>query len=232
MRSLFEACSDHRCGFFQSGVKPEILLIQPVDERGLDHMEGEASKIEGRVSKPFLLASFGVKEWNTELSPWEAPAAFGNERFGGSANKTLGFVVDHLIPYIRSEYDIGEDIPMVIGGYSLAGLFSLWSLYETGLFTGCAAASPSVWFPKWMEFAEGKIPSAEVIYLSLGDREEKTKNALMSRVGDNIRRMAEIYINSGITSTFEMNEGNHFKDADIRTAKAFAWCIKNCEMMQ
>ena len=31
---------------------------------------------------------------------------------------------------------------------------------------------------------------------------------------------------SGINSILEWNPGNHFRDADLRMAKAFAWCIR------
>ena len=30
-------------------------------------------------------------------------------------------------------------------------------------------------------------------------------------------------------TTFEWNEGNHFAETDLRTAKAFAWCINQLE---
>ncbi len=225
MENIQTEINGKNCCFFQSGTKPEIILIQPADERGLEHIERQFIEIEGMVKRPFLLAAFGVKDWNGELSPWEAPAAFGDMAFGGRAEETLNFVTEQLLPCIRDRYDTVADKPMVIGGYSLAGLFSLWAVYKTDIFTGCAAASPSVWFPRWMEFAVSKKTSTKIIYLSLGDREEKTKNALMSRVGDNIRSMAEIYKESGITCTLEWNEGNHFKDAGLRTAKAFAWCV-------
>ena len=78
-----------------------------------------------------------------------------------------------------------------------------------------------------MEYVKGRKTSASNIYLSLGDREEKTKNSVMKTVGDNIRALSEIYSDSGIKNYLEWNEGNHFKDADIRTAKAFAWCINS-----
>lgn len=41
-----------------------------------------------------------------------------------------------------------------LGGYSLAGLFSLWAAYQTNLFAGIAAASPSVWFPGFLDYAK------------------------------------------------------------------------------
>lgn len=48
----------------------------------------------------------------------------------------------------------------------------------------------------------------------------------MASVGDRIRAGYEILREKGIVCTLEWNKGNHFKEADIRTAAAFAWVIK------
>jgi hypothetical protein len=72
---------------------------------------------------------------------------------------------------------------------------------------------------------ENELRSAAV-YLSLGDREEKTRNPVMAAVGDNIREACSLLRSQGVTCTLEWNEGNHFRDADLRTAKAFAWVMK------
>ena len=109
----------------------------------------------------------------------------------------------------------------------MAGLFALWSGYQTDVFSGIAAASPSIWFPGFVDFIQKESFQADTVYLSLGDREEKTKNAVMSKVGDNIRWAYEHFQNIGINTVLEWNEGNHFKDADIRTAKAFAWLLQH-----
>ena len=59
-----------------------------------------------------------------------------------------------------------------------------------------------------------------------GDGEEKTRNRVMATVGDCIREQASLLEKQGIQTTLEWNPGNHFKDADIRTAKAFLWAAK------
>ena len=64
---------------------------------------------------------------------------------------------------------------------------------------------------------------ARRIYLSLGDAEEKTRNRVMATVGDCIREQASLLEKQGIETTLAWNPGNHFKDADVRTAKAFLW---------
>ena len=47
----------------------------------------------------------------------------------------------------------------------------------------------------------------------------------MSRVGDAIREAVAILNESGRDCVLEWNKGNHFKNTDLRTAKAFAWLM-------
>jgi len=48
------------------------------------------------------------------------------------------------------------------------------------------------------------------------------RNALLSTVEDKTGKVYDQYKNKGIETTFEMNPGNHFKDADLRLAKGIA----------
>jgi predicted alpha/beta superfamily hydrolase len=119
-----------------------------------------------------------------------------------------------------------------LGGYSLAGLFALWAGYQTDSFRGIAAASPSVWFPGFTEYMKENELRADAVYLSLGDREEKTRNPVMARVGDAIRETYDHLRKTGTDCVLEWNKGNHFKDADLRTAKAFAWLMNREETLK
>ena len=130
------------------------------------------------------------------------------------------------MPGIRQQYSIKEDCKVILGGYSLAGLFALWAATQTNALYGVAAASPSVWFPGWSEYEAAHPIQAQRVYLSLGDREEHTKNQTMAAVGDNIRTLHSALIQRGKACTLEWNAGGHFKDADLRTARAFAWVME------
>ena len=171
--------------------------------------------------------SFAVENWNDSLSPWPADPVWGDEAFGGNAEKTLEELL-RVISTVRKEYALREDIPVVIVGYSLAGLFALWSAYQTDIFTGVAAASPSVWFPDWIGYCSSHIIHTDYVYLSLGDREAKTRNRVMSTVQDCIvREYDELKSSPGIKNTvLEFNPGNHFRDPEERLAKAFRWNIQ------
>ena len=190
------------------------VLIQMVDDHDLNGIENEVSEIQRLTEQNFCLITVKVNDWNYDLSPWKAPAVFGKEDFGGGAEETLAEVL---------KYCTDDDKTYIIGGYSLAGLFALWAAYQTDVFKAVAAASPSMWFPGFVEYMKERRPNADSVYLSLGDKEEKTRNPVMATVGEKIREAKEVLQEQGIRTVLEWNPGNHFRDADIRTAKAFAW---------
>jgi predicted alpha/beta superfamily hydrolase len=201
------------------------LLIQPVDEHDLELLDQEVEIIEALTAKRFSLVTFRIEDWNQELSPWEAPPVFGKVPFGNGAEKTLAFVTSQLLPDMQER---GIDTShCLLGGYSLAGLFALWTSYQSDRFVGIAAASPSVWFPGWIEYAKENRPRAYSIYLSLGDKEEKARNPLMAQVGNAIRKQEEILKEQGMNTILEWNAGNHFIDSEKRMAKGFAWLMNN-----
>ena len=204
----------------------EYLLLQMTDEHELQNMDSEVEAIAQGSAHSFLFAAVPVKNWNDELSPWKSPAVWGKESFGGNAAGTLRFLTEQAIPTLKQQFALPENVRIILGGYSLAGLFALWASTQTALFSGVAAASPSVWFPDWMEFEQQRPIQAQCIYLSLGDKEEHTKNAVMAVVGDNIRTLHSQLIARGADCTLEWNNGGHFKDADLRTAKAFQWVME------
>lgn len=205
----------------------EYILIQPVDENDISVLDNEVKHIEENTDRNFSLVAFKIEDWNSELTPWEMPLLRGKGNFGDGAAGTLEFIKNELIPAL-SEYTNTEnkEIKYILGGYSLAGLFSLWSGYQTDIFEGIAAVSPSVWYKGWIEYVEAGKPLSEKIYLSLGDTEEKTKHQILSKIGENIRKQHEILEKSeNMKTILEWNEGNHFKNPDIRTAKGFLWVM-------
>ena len=198
----------------------ENVLIQPVGDHDLPLIENEIAEIRRRTEIPFRLTAVKVESWNRDLSPWPAPAVFGNESFGDGAAALLREILSLCAD---------EGKRYFIGGYSMAGLFALWSAFQTEVFSGAAAASPSMWFPGLMEYLRGSACGCGAVYLSLGNREEKTANPVMRTVGDRIREGYELLRVRGVRCTLEWNSGGHFKEPDLRTAKAFAWVLENAK---
>lgn len=195
-----------------------MVLVQPVDQHDLALVENEIRIIAENTADEFRLIAIEVDSWNFDLSPWRAPAVFGKEDFGDGAADTLANVKALCADKSKTYY---------IGGYSLAGLFALWAAYQTDIFKGVSAASPSVWFPGFSDYMKVHEIQSGRVYLSLGDKEEKARNQVMATVGEKIREAYRWLNDKGVACTLEWNEGNHFKDADIRTAKAFAWAMKH-----
>ena len=204
----------------------EYLLLQMADEHDLAGMAREVEAIRQQTAHSFLLAAIPVGNWNDDLSPWPAPPVWGKQSFGGRAEDTLAWL-KQTVPILRRQCSIQEDCKIVLGGYSLAGLFALWAAAQTNALYGVAAASPSVWFPGWPEYEAAHPIQTQRVYLSLGDREGHAKNQTMATVGKNIRALCSTLIQRGTDCTLEWNAGGHFKDPDLRTAKAFAWCMEN-----
>ena len=194
----------------------DIVLIQPIGEHDHGSLETEISFITELGQQNFRWIGFQVEDWNKDLAPWEAPAVFGKDDFGDGAQDTLNEIL---------KYCNDPDKTYYLGGYSLAGLFSLWASYQTDVFDGIAAASPSMWFSGFDDYiAEHELRSNH-IYLSLGDKEEKTRNSVMRTVGDKIRAAHAEIEAKNVDCILEWNRGNHFKEPDLRMAKGFAWLI-------
>ena len=200
----------------------DTLLLQMVDDHDKEGIEREISYIRDMTGgASFCLKAVKVNSWNKDLSPWPAPAVFGNEEFGDGAAALLDFLLKEVLQ------DAGAYRRIYLGGYSLAGLFALWAGCQTDVFHGIAAASPSVWFPHFTEYMQENQLLADAVYLSLGDKEEKTRNPVMSQVGKAIRKAHAIIESAGKDCILEWNQGNHFKEPDLRTAKAFAWLMNS-----
>ena len=204
---------------------PRCLMVQPVDLRD-GNAAATAALIAAETAEPFAYVACRVENWNRELSPWPAPAVFGTEDFGDGAAETLDLLEKELLPFVRSRYEIAAEVPVILGGYSLAGLFALWCAANSGAFAAVAAVSPSVWFRGWIDYAAAHRARADFVYLSLGDREEKTRNREMAAVGQRIREQAALLERGGVRHLLEWNPGGHFREPERRCARGFARCVR------
>lgn len=203
---------------------PVALLIQPLERKEVGTIGHEVSLIAQHTPHPFVMAAFKIDDWHLQMSPWHDDAISRREEVGHHAEETLRFITHRLLPVLQQRFG---DLPVVLGGYSLAALFSLWAATQTDVFTGIAAASPSVWIDGWQTFASFHPILSKVAYLSIGRKEEHVRNLSMARVGANIRfeqQLLEQQLGPNNT-TLQWNEGGHFDHMDARTAQAYAWTI-------
>ncbi|SFP99114.1 hypothetical protein SAMN02910358_00421 [Lachnospiraceae bacterium XBB1006] len=179
------------------------------------------------TDKKVNLAVISDINWEDEMSPWECPPLRKKDSpCTGGADKYLCKLTDSIIPAIKKELDAVPEY-IAIAGYSLAGLFAIYSLYKTDIFSRVVSASGSMWFPDFVEYTENNkfCRRPDRVYFSLGDKETHTRNVLLSAVEDKTNEIYRHYKDSGIDTVFELNPGNHFNDADIRLAKGIAWIL-------
>ena len=148
----------------------------------------------------FCLAALPVTEWENELSPWKAEKVFrGGRDFGDGADGTIRELEREIVPELKRALSF-RDMPSIIAGYSLAGLFAVYALYRTDIFSGAVSASGSLWFPGFLDYdashAMPRIPGR--VYLFLGDREKNTKNPVMRWVEENTAALHERFCAEGI----------------------------------
>ncbi len=200
----------------------KCLFIEALEKGNPSEGEEHYMALMSNVSLPFVYVCFYVKNWNDELSPYEAPPIFGKAGFGGKGKETFDFLQNELLPYLRLRF---SDIPIYLGGYSLAALFALYAGTLSDEFAGIAAASPSLWYTGYLDYAKSHPLRAKKVSLSLGDKEHLTKNKVLATVKENMLRYEELLKTQGVSVTFSWNEGNHFVDVPYRIARAFAALI-------
>lgn len=164
------------------------------------------------------LAVISGVDWNRELSPWNAPKAFRDGAdFGGQASVLLDVLTRQIIPLTEKHLRRAPEF-RGIAGYSLAGLFALWAVYQTDLFDRAASISGSLWFDGFLDFMRANTPKAKLVYLSLGDREKAVKNPRLAAVEDCTVQAVELLRAQKVSTIFEMNRGGHFRDIPTRIA--------------
>ena len=197
------------------GIAPLVIL---------NTIQGEGAKIFEKCLElgcnDFTLAAIGGLNWNRDLSPWETPEIRNNRYSFGGADEYISELTGKILPEILSKLP-GTPEFTAIAGYSLAGLFALYAAYRTDVFSRVASVSGSLWFPGFTEFAQSHnfVKTPDLIYLSLGDTEAKTRDKNLATVQKNTEFLAGFYKSRGIGTIFELNCGNHFTDTIGRTAK-------------
>lgn len=185
----------------------------------------EASQAAG--CPPFTLVAISDLDWNHDMVPWDSLPAFKNaEPCTGGADDYLRLLIDEIIPTAEKEID-GVPRWRGVAGYSLAGLFSLYAIYRTDLFSRVGSMSGSLWFPGMKEYILSHEPKRrpDHIYFSLGDKESKTRNPILRNVRQNTEEIQASYQGKGIDTVFQLNPGNHYDHAAERTAAGIAWLL-------
>ena len=147
------------------------------------------------------------------MTPWECPPLYKGDIYcRGYADKYLKLIENEIIPrvqeYIKNELKKEIDY-FGIAGYSLGGLFALYSGYKTDTFKRIALASGSMWYPNFIEYVKNNEISKKIdkIYFSLGNKEKNSKIEILKTVEDKTKEIYG-YLSHNINTIYEENQGN------------------------
>ena len=200
-----------------------VIYLNTVSNEGQQVFE--AAQAASR--SPFTLVSISNLDWNHDMVPWDSPPVFRNaESCTGGADDYLRHLTTEIIPTAEKEL-AGVPSWRGIAGYSLAGLFALYAIYQTDMFSRVGCMSGSLWFPGFKEYIFSHEPKRrpECIYFSLGDKEAKTRNPVLKTVQENTEEIQAFYRSKGIDTVFQMNPGNHFVQGIERTIAGIQWLL-------
>ena len=209
--------------FLSTKPRTPIIYLHTFSDEG--RKVYEAAQATG--CPPFTLVAISDLDWNHDMVPWDSPPAFKNaEPCTGGADDYLRLLTREIIPTAEKELP-GVPSWRGIAGYSLAGLFALYAIYRTDLFSRIGSMSGSLWFPGMKDyiFSHESKRWPDCVYFSLGDKESKTRNPILRSVRQSTEEIQAFYQDKGIDTVFQLNPGNHYDHAAERTAAGIAWML-------
>lgn len=232
-RVTVTAFGDETCAAFGDASVAPNAVESRVPFVYMHEIQDESDAVLKRCAElgcpPFMLVAIHVPEWNDMLTPWECPGIFADDApFAGHAKRQLE-ALSEIVQKTEAQLGV-RPAHRCIAGYSLAGLFATWAPFQTDLFDAVASASGSMWYPNFAEYVEaGEFERPlRCAYFSLGSKEARTPSRLLRGVADGTQRVVAAFEAKGVKTVFESNPGNHFKEPDVRMAKAICWAVSNC----
>ena len=209
--------------FLSKEVGVPVIYLNAVSDEGRQVYEAA----QATDCPSFNLVAISNLDWNHDMATWDSPAAFkGGEAFTGGADDYLRLLVEEIMPEAEKELP-GPPVWRGIAGYSLAGLFALYAIYQTDVFSRVGCMSGSLWFPGFKDYICSREPKCrpDRIYFSLGDKEAKTRNPILKTVQENTEAIHAHFLARGIDTVFQLNPGNHFVQGIERTVAGIRWLL-------
>lgn len=179
-----------------------VLLPHRLPEEDRASVEEMSSRFESTI------VVISEMDWNSDLTPWKAPAVKEGE-FGGHASQFLDRLKEDLFFNLENSLQIRKPKRYLIG-LSLAGLFSVWAGIMKPLFEGVASISGSFWYDG---FAEWILKQEELkcvrYHICLGEKEKETKVKRFANIEEDTMKVVETLMLKGAEVALEMTEGGH-----------------------
>ena len=226
-----ESCGKHlfHTAGKQVAVYPSAAPDRPVIYLNTFANEGDNvhQALQAANCPDFTLVAISGLTWDNDMAPWDIPPiSEGDTPCTGGADDYLKLLIDEIVPKAEAQIR-GKPLWRGLAGYSLAGLFAVYSIYRTTLFSRIASMSGSLWFPGFEEYVFSHEMQGGIthLYFSLGDRECRTKNPYLQTVQTHTEKIEAFFSQHNVDTVFQLNAGNHYKNAVQRTAAGITWIL-------
>lgn len=152
-----------------------------------------------------------IDDWFSTLSPWPAPSRYREDQdFAGRASETLRELI-HRVDVFELENNLNPS-SRAIAGYSLGGLFALYTFIIDKHFGACGSLSASLWYPNWIEWLQEHIPQRDsrFVYFSVGTK-EKRASMPFKLTEQRMFASADILQQHGFTVETQLHPGSHMQ---------------------
>lgn len=179
-----------------------ILLPHRLPEDELVAIEELSIRFESNI------ITISEMDWNSDLTPWKAPAVKEGE-FSGHGSQFLNRLKEDLFFNLENSLQIRNPKRYLIG-LSLAGMFAVWSAVKKSLFEAVASISGSFWYDGFAEWLQNQEELKCVrFFICLGEKEKETKVKRFANIEEDTMNVVETLMGKGADVTFEMTEGGH-----------------------
>lgn len=205
------------CEYFYADSQQVAYILTPMS---LNDKDVEALTAKYNIN---LIVISGM-DWNDDMTPWSAPGITRGEKdFGNNAEAFLATLTNKIIPEAEATFALNPTA-RILAGISLSGMFALWAWFKSDVFSTIISISGSLWYPDFADWfcKQPIINSHGKIYLSLGDKEAKTKSAPFNSVNDATLQIVDYLKQNHIDVHFEYSQGNHFSPVIPRIDRAFS----------
>lgn len=201
-----------------------IILPEQASEEQKSWMEKTAAKYGVSI------AIMSGMDWNDALTPWSSDKVVTKGKsHGGHAESFLQSLVLDYFPDVEFSLSIKHPQRYLVG-LSMSGLFVVWASFKSDLFAGVASISGSMWYDEFADWVCKHTPSASVqkIYISLGDKEKKSKDKKFAGVEEATVKIVESLRASGSMVEYSLEKDTtHFSPVVPRLNEAFRSLFDN-----
>lgn len=198
-----------RLTVFGKAEKAPLVLLHASQE--------EAAQIYGGIRTRCMLVCIDGTDWPKDFTPWQAPGLRAGEMFSGGAEAYLTRLNMEVLPQVEAMLP-APATGRYLCGYSLAGLFALWSWLRGMNWTGVGCFSGSVWYDGFAVWAQAQKPVPAALALSIGQREKRTQIPRMAQGETCMRCLAQTWAER-MPVSFALEPGGHFTDVPGRIVR-------------